>query len=251
MASANAQVKTSFFKSHILPVLFVFLIPGFSAWFFSYAETRFDRMILEQVEADVLKAPGIEEAERAGILSFYRQTPVSQIMASDDPEMAEMQALFEPTKNRYAIFRWMKRVAWICLITILATFVIVGVSVAFSFKSQRAQYYSLRIGWPVLRASAAIQVLGQAILAVALSFWVTALLMEVYYVKLILIIGLLAVCAVLALLKAIFSKVDDRCEVAGTLILEGDAPALWQRVRDMAARLETAAPDRIIAGIEP
>jgi len=145
----------------------------------------------------------------------------------------------------------MKRIAWICLATSLATFVIVGLSVAFSLRSQSAQYYALRLGWPVLRTSAAIQVLGQAVLAVALSFWVTAIWTESYYIKLIIIIGLLAAFAVFALLMAIFAKVDDRCEVAGEVLSETDAPSLWQHVREMAARLKTAEPDRIIVGIVP
>ncbi len=251
MKSSPTPPKKSFFKEHVLPALFVFIIPGFSAWFFSYAEKDMDRQVLQSIERQVQDDREISAAERSRILQFYRTVPVSRIMASNKPDAAKMQAMFEPTKTRYAIFRWMQRIAWICLGSIAITFVIVGMSVAFSLRSQSAQYWSLRIGWPVLRTSAAIQVLGQGTLAVALSFWVTALLTHSYFIKLIGIIAVLAGVAAFALWKAIFAKVDHRCEVEGEIVSEAEAPALWQRVRKMAAKLQTATPDRIILGIVP
>ena len=250
MATAAAPKKKSFFKEHILPVLFIFLIPGFSAWFFGFAEERTDRDILRQVESNVQSSGNLSAEEKTGILAFHRSVPVSRIMGSDKPEDIRMQPMFAAVRTTYATFRWMKRIAWICLIMIAITFVIVGLSVAFSLRSHPAQYYALRIGWPVLRTSAAIQVLGQATLAVALSYWVTAILTQSYYIKLILIIGVLAVLAVIMLWKAIFAKVDNRCEVSGEIVSESDAPSLWQRVRQMAGKLNTSAPDRIIVGID-
>lgn len=250
MAAAPASAKSSFFKQHVLPVLFIFLIPGFSAWFFGYAEDRMDREFLAQIESSVQQSGKLDKGDKARILAFHRSTPVSRIMASDKPDDVQMQQMFSGAKTAYATFRWMKKIAWICLVTIGVTFLIVGLSVAFSLRSQPSQYYALRIGWPVLRTSAAIQVLGQAVMAVALSYWVTALFTQSYFVKLIMIIGLLAAMAVFTLWKAIFAKVNPRCEVAGELVSEADAPALWRRVREMADKLGTAAPDQIITGID-
>ena len=251
MATSSPLPKRSFFKSHVLPALFIFLIPGLSAWFFAYAESSTDQEILTQIESDIGNSPKMTAQQKSNAREFFEKTPVSGIMASDDPKMVAMQKMFEPSALSYTTFRWMKRLAWICLATIVVTFIIVGLSVAFSFRSQSAQYYALRIGWPVLRTSAAIQVLGQGILAVELSFWLTAVFMHSYVVKLIVIIGLLAGLAVLALFKAIFAKVDDRCVVNGVTLPEADAPSLWQRIREMAAKLQTAPPDRIIVGIAP
>ena len=250
MAASPVPTKSSFFKHHVLPVLFIFLIPGFSAWFFPFAENRTDQDFLKSIESSVQRDNKLSAQERAGILGFYRAVPVSRIMASDKPEDVRMQPMFKSARTAYATFRWMTRIAWICLVTIGVTFLIVGLSVAFSFRSHPAQYLALRIGWPVLRTSAAIQVLGQAVMAVALSYWVTAIFAERYYVKLIMIIGILAAMAAFTLWKAIFAKVNPRCEVSGELVPEADAPALWRRVREMAAKLGTAAPDQIIVGID-
>src|SRR6185503_8031658 len=102
----------------------------------------------------------------------------------------------------YAIFRWMKRIAFTCLVAGVIAFAAVGVGVLVSFRSQSAQYWSLRLGWTILRGFAVVEVLGQGILAVALSFWVTAFWMEQYSLKLILIAGILAFCAAALLIKA-------------------------------------------------
>ncbi len=161
-----------------------------------------------------------------------------------------MQKHFSPVQTRYAIFRWMKRAGLICLITGVGAFVIVGIGVLFSFRSQRAQYWSLRVGWNVLRWFALIQVVGQGALAVALSFWVTAFWAERYYVKLILIAALFALMAVGLLVKAIFSKVVSESEFEGRLLNKEAASSLWQRVSEMATKLNIAPPDNIFVGID-
>jgi len=247
----SPQKAQSFFTAHILPAILVFLIPGFSAWFFSYAESRNDHEALVQIETQVARSADSTAADKAKIVDFYRRHPLSRILASSDPKAAPVQAQFEPVQFRYATFRWMKRIAWTCLATIFLTFVMVGLSVALSLRSHSAQYYALRIGWPVLRTSAAIQVLGQGMLAVVLSYWVTAIFTDYYFVKLIFVMIALAIGAASALLKAIFGKLDPRFEVAGETVSESDAPTLWQRVREIAAKLNTPEPDRIIVGVDP
>ena len=249
--SLNKPKPKPFFQQHILPVLFVFLIPGFSAWFFSYAETTLDQEMFRQIQAELDHSSKISSKEKTEFLEFYRRVPVSRIMASNKPQAAKVQAAFASVRFRYATFRWMKRTAWVCLGTLAATFLIVGLSVAFSFRSHAAQYRALCIGWPVLRSSAGIQVLGQGALAVALSFWVTVLFGHVYIPKLIAIAAILALTAVVTLWKAIFARVDRRFELVGEILKEEEAPKLWGRIRELAVRLNTSAPDRIVAGVAP
>jgi Zn-dependent protease with chaperone function len=247
---AHHAARTSFFETHILPALLVFVIPSISILFFSHAEAWMDSQVLHAVEADVTRN-NLPVAEKSAIIDFYRQMPASQFMASSDPEMARIQLAFESTKLHYLTFRWMKRLGWTCLAIIVATLIVVGVSVAFSLRSHSAQYYALRVGWPVLRSSAAIQVLGQAVLAVALSYWGTVIFFGFYVPKLIGVIAVIAGIAVLALLIPIFAKPDQPFAIDGELLTEDDAPALWQRVREIAARFSTDPPDRIIVGISP
>lgn len=248
--SLEVVKKPRFLKEHVLPLFLIFLIPGFSFWFFDHAERRFDEEIRKEVIAQVRADSRISQEEKAEVIAFYEQARVSKIMASNRPEAKELQATFEPSKLRYAVFRWSKRIALTCLGSAVFTFFFVGLGALYSLRSQAAQYRALRIGWPVLRGVAVIQVVGQGALAVALSFWVTALWMKFYSVKLVGIAAVLAVTGIWLIVKAIFAKPGSRFEQVGEVIREDDAPDLWQRVREIAGRLGTGPPDQIIAGID-
>jgi Zn-dependent protease with chaperone function len=250
MASSKPLPAPGFFKKNLLPILLVLLIPVFSIAFFRDAEQRMDTFALQSIEQSIQTSTDLTPQEKGERLAFFRAIPVSKIMASREPDLAGLQEMFEPSALSYATFRWMQRIAWVCLVTVLVTLVLVGISVAYSFRSQQAQYRALRLGWPVLRTSAVIQVVGQAVLIVALSYWVTALWFEIYVLKLIFLVAILAACAVFALVRAIFRKVDNNHPIQGELVSKADAPELWSRIESIAQTLGTAPPDRIVAGIE-
>lgn len=250
MKTKSAFSKVGFLKSYVLPGLIIFLIPGFGFWFFNHVEHYFDNDIRESLVAQIKADQTLTETGRQEAIAFYERVPVSKILASNKPGIEEIQAHFAPVKMRYAVFRWMKRAGLICLLTGAGAFVAVGISVLVSFRSQRAQYWSLRVGWNVLRLLALIQVIGQGALVVALSFWVTAFWSERYYLKLILIAAVLALLAVALLVKAIFHKVVSENTFEGRLIKPEAAPQLWRRVSEMATRLGIAPPDHIFVGID-
>ncbi|MGV3756640.1 MAG: M48 family metallopeptidase [Verrucomicrobiota bacterium] len=250
MAAKTDFSKAGFLKSYLLPALIAFLIPGFGLWFFNHVEADYDAQfrkgMLAQIEADKTLTP----KERENGIKFAERVTVSDILAANDPEAKDLQNAFSAASNHYAIFRWMKRIAWTCLLTALGAMVVIGAGLKFAAKSQNALYWNLRVGWNVLRWFAVLQVVGQGTLAVALSFWVTAFWMEFYSIKLIGIIGILAICGVGMLIAAIFRKLPEFWEFEGTLLKKEAAPALWQRVADMAARLKIAPPDQIFVGID-
>ena len=151
-----------------------FLIPGFGLWFFAHVEGYYDGQFRESLVSQIKVDKQLSEEQRKRALNFYEKVSVSRILASNKPEAKPVQAGFQSVETRYSIFRWMKRIAWVCLLSGAGAFVCVGIGVLCSFRSQNAQYWSLWLGWNVLRWFALIQVLGQGILVVALSFWVTA-----------------------------------------------------------------------------
>ena len=250
MKSKPAFSKVGFVKSALLPVLIMFLVPGFGLWFFNHVEAYYDGEIREQILSQIKLDRELSDQEREKATAFYQRVPISKILASNKPGVEEMQEHFSPVRFRYAIFRWMKRTASLCLFTGVGAFIAVGIGVLFSFRSQRAQYWSLRLGWYILRCFALIQVVGQGALAVALSFWVTAFWAERYYVKLIAVAAIFAVLAVALLVKAIFRKVPSESQFEGRVLRKEAAPALWQRVSEMAAKLNIAPPDHIFVGID-
>ena len=189
--------------------------------------------------------------QRAEAMDYFLANPPSKILASNDPRLADQQELFAPAATTYAIFRWSKRLAMLCLGTSGLAFVVVGAAVLFAFRSLSAQYLALRIGWPVLRLTAVFQVLGQCTLAVLLSFWVTALWFEIYFIKLVGAFAILAAGGVFAILAAMRFKATPVFAIEGDILTENQAPSLWARIQSMAGKLGTSPPDRIIAGVDP
>jgi Zn-dependent protease with chaperone function len=252
MSALRITRLPTFYRLYLLPNLLVLVLPVFGLFFFTHAEEVIDRQIEARLEADLSKATKLTEGQRLVAITFYRANPISKILASSDPQMARHQQVFasmETAARTYAIFRWMKRLSWVCLGGIGLTLVIVGTSVALSLRSQAAQYWALRIGAPVLKTSATIQVLGQSVLAVALSYWFTAIESNRYYPQIIIIMAVLALMVVAAALRAVFVKPPvARYRINGERIPEAAAPSLWHRVREMAARLETKPPDQIVVG---
>ncbi|MGZ4964553.1 MAG: M48 family metallopeptidase [Limisphaerales bacterium] len=242
--------KVGFLKSYVLPAIVIFLIPGFGLWFFDHVEKWHDTQFRDRFLAQIRADGSLTQEQKQKGFDFYQRVPVSKILASNKPELKPLQDDFKSVKTRYAIFRWMKRAGKICLETGLFTFVAVGIGVMCLFTSQKAQYWSLRFGWMILRPVAVIQVVCQGALALALSYWVTAFYTESYYPKLVLVAGLFAIIGVLALIKAIFTKLRQDAELEGQLLTKEAAPELWQRVTEMAAKLGITPPDQIFIGID-
>jgi Zn-dependent protease with chaperone function len=242
--------KAGFVKKSFLPLLIIFLIPGFGLWFFDHVERHFDRMIRDTILAQIQTDNRFTPEQREKATRFYQKVRVSRILASNKPEAKELQGSFGNVSTRYAIFRWMKRISLLCLAAGVAAFVAAGIGVLCSLRSQNALYWSLRVSWTVLRWFALIEVFGQGIVAVALSYWVTAFWAEQYYPKLIAVIGILAICAVALLVKAIFVKLPAFTEFNGRLLKKEAAPELWQRITQMAQKLGIAPPDNFFVGID-
>jgi Zn-dependent protease with chaperone function len=249
-AAKNDFSQTGFIKSYVLPLLVIFLIPGFSLWFFNHVEAYYDRQIRESALTQIRNDNELTAEKRQKALQFFESVPLSKLLASNDPEVKKMQDSFSDLQFRYATFRWMKRTALLCLGTALVALIAAGIGLRFSTRSQNALYWNLRVGWNILRVFAVVQVVGQGVLAVALSFWITAFWMEIYVIKLIALIGIFAICAIGLLVAAIFRKLPNFSEFEGTLVKKEAAPELWQRVSEMAQKLGIAPPDQIFVGID-
>ena len=95
-----------------------------------------------------------------------------------------------------------------------------------------------------------MQVLIQGILLVVMSFWITALWFNFYVPKLIFVTGAMAVLAVLALTKAIFTRPSTEHIVQGKVIQKGEDRRLWDELQVICDKVGTAPPDQVILGID-
>lgn len=247
----NEIEELGILRGYVYPSLVLFVVPLFSLAFFNSAQRKFDRELLASIEQAITDMPDATAAEREAARIFYRTHPVSELLASDAPEFAEARGQFDAdTRFYYATFRWMIRIALLCVGSGVLVYVGCGVSVLWSLRSPRAQYYSLAAGWNVLRIFSTLQVVAQAILLVGLSFWVTALWFNFYSVQLMGVVGLAAAGGVLAVVRAIFRPLSRQTEVPGELLERTQAERFWSELEALSARIGTAPPAQIVAGID-
>ncbi|MEM8947407.1 MAG: M48 family metallopeptidase [Planctomycetota bacterium] len=238
--------KAGFVQSVVLPALLLFLIPTAGLLFFRHARSSFDddarRVMLKQVTDD----QEMTDEDRAQSREVIDSVPFSAMLRN--PEFA--QTVDAGLRRDYATFRWMIWLSWWSILSGVGVLLLAGVCVAFSLRSQQAQYLSLSVGWHVLRIYGAIQTVVQGAIVVALSFWMTALWAEVYYVKLIAIAGVAALAGIIAVLVAIFKQPENDYSIEGEVISRDDAPALWQNLASICQQVGTELPDQVIAGID-
>ncbi len=243
--------KLGFIKTFVLPALLVFLIPVFSWWFFRHVQADFDQQALTSIEKQIDGEAGATAEQRAKARAYFSEHPVSERLAASGPDGDNLRAKMPSgLKFDYALFRWMIRLSAFSILSGLGVFLLGGGSVWWSLRSQSAQYYSLSIGWHLLRLFSTLQVLIQAALAVALSFWVTAFWFHMYSIKLVAVAAVLAVVACFAVIAAIFRKIHDEFVVGGALIERTADSPLWADLDRICRQVGTPPPDRIIAGID-
>ncbi len=238
-------------RTYAYPTLAIFLLPLFSLWFFHHAESTYDRRMLDSIAQNVRQDAELTEEERADYLAFFRRYPVSRILKDNLPESQDLiRDIPENLRFYYATFRWMIRLALTCVV---AGVVVLGSTAAGAWlarRSLRAQHLNLLAGWHLLRLFSTFQVIAQAGLIFALSFWVTALWFGFYSRELLVVAGIFVVISLLVMLKAIFQRVKLEYSVAGQELDQGAAGMLWHDVRTLCTRLNTRLPDQIIAGID-
>jgi len=199
--------KQSFIKSSILPGIWLFLIPILTLLFFEHAEEKYDSMLQD----GLLNVVGYDseyqdEAQDPYINKIKNYHLSDEITSMSDSEINEIVG--QNSQLDYFIFRWMIRLSWFAIGFGIVVIIAAGLSVKFSVRSQRAQYLSLSCGFFLLRIFSTTQVILQSIMLVSLSFWVTALWFEVYFVKIIGIIAIFALIAIFLIIKAIFTKTE-------------------------------------------
>ena len=242
--------KSGFLRTYALPVLFVVMIPAAGWWFSNHAVGRLDAAVREDAISSIAKDPSLDAAARAEATAFYQATPVSAVCRGGTPQLDELAAGLDELCSDYSQLFWMRRIGIACLAIGLLAFLFASGCVALSLASQQTLYMSFLVGWHVLKAASLLQAIGQGVLAVGLSYWVTAIWFESYYPKLIAIAAFAALAALWLIVRAIFKRIDATPAVDGVLISQAAAPRFWTHVRDMCRKVGTEPPAQIVAGVD-
>ena len=248
--ASRRDLRRSFLRVLLLPALTFLLVPAATIGFTRYGEAKVDGLILGGIERSVAAAADLSDDQRAEVRAFYAAHPASTACADPDPRLARLrEAVCRPWGETWQ-FLTAERVAWLAGLVGLAALLLVGVLGLVAFANRRAQYWSFMLGWRGLTLVTALETVAQGALLVWLSYWVTALLFEQYYPKLILLTGVMALAAVAVIVTALLRRPQPVAALEAERVDEADAPGLWRRVKDLAARLGTAPPTTIAAGID-
>ncbi len=243
------------FRQELLKVLLytalsLFLIPVLTFGFVRYAAHDRDASFLQMVEQRAAEDHLATQQEKQQQIDFYRSRPPSGICANHEAQAQKYREAVCDTYGEVWQFHLMQRMAWGTMLGGGVLLLVVAALGALAFVNRTWQYASFVVGWRLMVLVGTAEVVLQGAMGVWLSFWVTAFFMQKYYVKLILLVGVMVLAGVAALVVKIFQRVPSDSRVEGETLSEEDAPLLWRRIRHMAARLRTAAPDHIVAGID-
>lgn len=231
-------------------MLSLFAIPAGTLLFTQYALHAQDTEFLESVQARIAANTSMSADEKSGLTDFYRHHLLSEACDATGPDDRDFhEKVCSPFSMEWQ-FHWADRTAFWTLVfgaALLAAALVLG---ALAFVNRGLRYASFVAGWRLMTVSSAVEVLLQGVMCIWLSFWVTAYFMHVYYVKLVAVAGVLAAMAVFFAIYKLFKSQKSDSVIDGELLGEADAPLLWNRVRQLAARVKTAPPDQIIAGID-
>ncbi len=238
-----------FFKTFILPMFWIFLIPICGVVFGYIAVAKYDARILDAIfvgiDADTISVEAKDAAKK-----HYNSISFAQVCANDDPAMADLKGHLENTCGDYAQFRIVTLASWAGILIALFAIIFIGISGTASMTSRTRQLWSIRVGVPLLKGVAASQMILQGFIVVMLSYWVTALLTQRFFLKLVVMAAIFAIGAVFIAIRGIFRRVDSPVFVDGDLLTRDTAPDLWASVDRICAHFDTAPPAQILAGID-
>jgi Zn-dependent protease with chaperone function len=237
-------------RAQLLPIVMVFLLPLIALGFSHHALGTFDEQFVSANRFRVDLNGTLSPAQRDGLISFLARNPPSAACGSTDPELAGYLTQIDQVCVEIKPFLLARRAgAWALALGLFMT--LFGAALALlAHASARAQYGAFVLGWRSMQVFAAVQTIVQGVLAVWLSYWLTAFFLHVYVVKLILVVALFAAYAAWHVLKAIFVSPPAPSGVAAVRVAESDAAPLFARIRELCTRLGTEAPVNLLAGID-
>lgn len=258
MSAQQSQraVIRSFFKTFILPTLFVLVLPTLSLAFSDYQLDRWSDAMRQNVRDLVaqqrLSGTNFTEDQLKDIELNVKRIDISDIATQQCGPvgfLAEPEGLDATVCSSVLQFVWGERLSLALLLWSALSFLIVFAALLWALKRPRAQHRAFTLGWQTLKIFGVPHILGQSALLVFLSFWVTAIFLGVYSLKLIVLAGFVALSASFFAIRALFQRKESAWVEHGLLLDPHDAPALFEHMTQLAQSLKTEPPSCVVVGI--
>ena len=242
--------KAGFLKSYVFPALFVLLIPGIGIWFAGYATRSLDGDVQENALTSIRQDTSVSPEDKETFSAFYQETPASAICRGGTPQLNGLATALEDVCSADRQFGWIRRSrgppsASDCSPSCSRP----RASACRCCRNDRL-FASFLAGWHVLRIAALLQAVGQGVVLVMLSYWMTVVWFDRYVPKLIAVAGIGAIAVLWLIVKAIFARVDTTMSLEGAVLRPTTAPTFWAHIREMCGTLCTEPPRHIVTGVD-
>jgi Zn-dependent protease with chaperone function len=214
--------------------------------FFLYAQADFDAEMRDSILSRIRNDSKLSDQDRIESIQFFADNPMSTLITRDDVASQTSENIV----FYYATFRWMIRISALSILSGIALLLTVALSLRLSLRSPTLLYTTLSAAWNLLRFYAALQIIAQGIMLVALSFWIPALCLHEYDVRLVVVASLVVVVTVIALIRALFVPVQIQLDVQGVFLDQSAAAEFWKGLQQICNKVDTKPPDHVIAGTD-
>jgi Zn-dependent protease with chaperone function len=250
-AGRNTRVGLS--KAVLYCLLSLFSVPAIAYGFVTYAFMDWDKTYAERLGAAIDKAQNIppdqKEAVKKYNLAIFAPSQICGVDPNNEAikQRKEAQCGYRETFGQFYIA---KLVSFWTLVAGAGILTLILVLCGIAFINRRALYLSFLFSWRFLTGVTALELIVQGALLVWLSFWLTSYFLERFSPKLVIMAAVLVALAAFYAVVRLFKWVKIGNNIEGEILTPEAEPNLWARVKGIAARMETAPPDFIVAGID-
>lgn len=231
---------------------FLYALPIFSLIFFQYAPDLENRLVKNQFLESFKKNSKTsvemktQQIEYINSLNFYKicsgQVSDSQLLVKE----LQIQDVCESFDR----FEWIQKLS-LLLFTLITSLLFLSWLLGTLANRSRAYLVNcFKFGWSISSAFSLMILLGQTLVTVFSTYYLTVLLLNRYYPKLLLIIAVGGAWAFFKITKLLISKIPiESQENSAESITPQQAPVLWQTVQEIAKKIGTEQPKNILVGL--
>lgn len=245
------KFKFSFFKSYVIPLVLIFLIPVSGYFYFDYAAKLEDNRVLNLIDENIKKSKSIPISRQSEFYEYFAENPPSSVCLNPSSQASgQLMTYYSKLCSSYQYFNIAKQTSYWTSLASLATILFAGLLFALSFRSQRMLYHCFKIAWHYAKIFSIAQVVIQGSLLSALSYIVPVQFTGHYVPKISLLVAISIIYAAFHMIRSLFLRFNSPMRLEGHLLRRENAEQIWSYLDVICENLGTNAPDNFILGVD-
>jgi|GEM_PF-636512 len=242
-------------SSWIKTSVVLFALPLVAFVFFTYATLLQTNNLKSAFERAIAAHETLSSAEKSQqqdlVRAFDFEGTCAAYMSQDVKATSTVNRMgMESECREYTYFAWARLASIILFGMGLLHILLIAAFVTFAKQSKKNLLLAFPVAWASSTLLSVVILVGQGALATVALYYATTLLLKVYFPKLLGFIILAVGYALYRIVRALLARTELAShEPTSEAVSEEAAPVLWQRVKEIARKLETTPPDSILVGM--